>query len=116
MSELKPVNFKAQKLDRNKLNKDPSVSESSAEESRRSHLSSDVDTSPRALHHTLGIKHNQSSPGDHVHDGITSKKIGPMEMDPDNPGETRPQLTIPEDATTEDIVEFLHNFIEFREV
>jgi hypothetical protein len=39
------------------------------------HLNSDVDQSPIAQHHTLGPLANQASPGDHVHDGKTSKRI-----------------------------------------
>lgn len=40
------------------------------------HANSDNDTGPTAQHHTLGILHNQSSPGDHTHNGKSSKKIG----------------------------------------
>jgi len=40
------------------------------------HSRSDVDSGVTAQHHTLGIKHNQSSPGDHCHDGKGSRKIG----------------------------------------
>lgn len=40
------------------------------------HARSDVDSSPSAQHHTLGISHNQASPGDHIHDGRNSKLIG----------------------------------------
>jgi hypothetical protein len=36
------------------------------------HRASDVDASGFAQHHTLGPRHNQSSPGDHIHDGKTS--------------------------------------------
>ena len=39
------------------------------------HLNSDVDQSFIAQHHTLGPLTNQASPGDHIHDGSTSKKI-----------------------------------------
>lgn len=39
------------------------------------HARSDVDTSVIAQHHSLGIKANQSSPGDHKHDGRNSKKL-----------------------------------------
>lgn len=45
-------------------------------ESTKAHSNSDVDASVTAQHHTLGILHNQSSPGDHKHDGKSSKKIG----------------------------------------
>lgn len=40
------------------------------------HSNSDVDSSVTAQHHTLGIQHNQASPGDHKHDGKASKRIG----------------------------------------
>jgi hypothetical protein len=39
------------------------------------HRKSDLDSSQAAQHHTLGISYNQASPGDHQHDGKTSRKI-----------------------------------------
>ena len=39
------------------------------------HTNSDKDGSPTSIHHTLGNGPNQASPGDHVHDGGTSKEI-----------------------------------------
>ena len=39
------------------------------------HARADTDSSSIAVHHTLGIKHDQSSPGDHKHDGKNSRKI-----------------------------------------
>jgi hypothetical protein len=39
------------------------------------HLNSDVDKSVNSQHHTLGVSPTQASPGDHVHDGRTSKRI-----------------------------------------
>ncbi len=42
----------------------------------KAHTNSDVDSSVVAQHHTLGIQHNQGSPGDHLHDGKSSKKLG----------------------------------------
>lgn len=85
-------------------------------ESRRAHDRSDADMSPRSLHHTLGVKHNQASPGDHNHDGVTSKKIGPLEMDPVNNGQTRAEWTIPASPTVADLVSLLSKFVEFRQV
>lgn len=41
----------------------------------RFHNKSDVDSSSEAQHHTLGIKKDQSSPGDHKHDGTTSRRL-----------------------------------------
>lgn len=40
------------------------------------HTNSDVDSASTSQHHTLGIQHNQASPGDHKHDGKSSKKLG----------------------------------------
>lgn len=40
------------------------------------HTRSDVDAHPYAQHHTLGTSRNQASPGDHIHDGGSSKLIG----------------------------------------
>ena len=40
------------------------------------HTRSDLDSSTLSQHHTLGIGHNQGSPGDHSHDGQTSRLIG----------------------------------------
>lgn len=133
--ELKPVKFEANKFRRTAANQDSNRStpdqfgqsynpdydqskwgQESAQESRRAHSRSDVDSGPRSLHHTLGPKHNQASPGDHIHDGITSKKIGPMEMDPDNPGLTRPEWTIPAAPTVADLVTLLSKFVNFRQV
>jgi len=47
-----------------------------ATEIQRAHTNADVDVAVTAMHHTLGISHNQSSPGDHNHNGKSSKKIG----------------------------------------
>lgn len=40
------------------------------------HNNSDADSAVTAQHHTLGIQHNQASPGDHLHNGKSSKRIG----------------------------------------
>lgn len=39
------------------------------------HLNSDKDSSVFALHHTLGIKPTQASPGNHTHNGIDSPRL-----------------------------------------
>lgn len=39
------------------------------------HNRADTDSSATSAHHTLGVKHNQASPGDHKHDGIGSRLI-----------------------------------------
>jgi hypothetical protein len=93
-------------------------SDSSPQDSRKAHARSDVDLSPRSLHHTLGTKHNQASPGDHYHDGTNSKKIGPLQMDPTagNEGKTRAEWTIPVAPTVNDLVTLLQKFVNFRQV
>ena len=53
----------------------PIIEQTSYDEVKRLHQDSDIDESPIAQHHTLGILPNQASPGDHTHDGRTSKKI-----------------------------------------
>jgi hypothetical protein len=45
------------------------------QELKELHLNSDADENPLAIHHTLGPLAGQASPGDHVHDGKTSKRI-----------------------------------------
>jgi hypothetical protein len=47
-----------------------------SQEVSKAHANSDVDSSITSQHHTLGILHTQSSPGDHKHDGKASKLIG----------------------------------------
>jgi hypothetical protein len=39
------------------------------------HTNSDKDGSPTSIHHSLGNGPNQSSPGDHTHDGGSSKQL-----------------------------------------
>lgn len=125
MTELKPANFGVNKFPRptddygQKYNTDSDNSKWSSEdgqESRKAHQRSDVDLSPRAIHHTLGSQRNQASPGNHNHDGTTSKKIGPLEMDPSNPGKTRAVWTIPTSPTIADVVTLIKRFVEVRSV
>lgn len=42
----------------------------------RIHTKADTDGSPTAIHHTLGINRNQAAPGNHIHDGKASPKVG----------------------------------------
>ena len=39
------------------------------------HARDDVDSSQTAHHHTLGVKHDQASPGDHKHERQGSRQI-----------------------------------------
>lgn len=47
----------------------------SPQEVSQFHRQSDVNSSPLAQHHTLGIQPNQASPGDHTHDGKDSRLL-----------------------------------------
>lgn len=91
--ELKPVKFgikPGQELDPspvtkpdkfgqvNNNQKDVTSDAISTLESRRQHFNSDVDANFQAQHHTLGLGRNQASPGNHIHDGVTSPKIGAL--------------------------------------
>lgn len=42
------------------------------------HRLADSDAGPSAIHHTLGPRSTQSSPGDHIHDGKSSKFIAAL--------------------------------------
>jgi len=54
----------------------PNPAERSAYDQVKSlHQNSDIDESPIAQHHTLGSLPSQASPGDHVHDGTSSRKL-----------------------------------------
>jgi|TARA_R110000796_G_scaffold14138_1_gene46324 hypothetical protein len=57
------------------------IGNTSYDEVKTLHRDSDVDESPIAQHHTLGILSNQASPGDHTHDGRSSSKIKFADID-----------------------------------
>jgi hypothetical protein len=57
-------------------NYNPANPMATPQEVNKFHGNSDVDSSINAQHHTMGIEHNQASPGDHKHDGKSSKRIG----------------------------------------
>lgn len=99
--ELRPDQFGQQ------YNADPDKSKWSGEspqDSRRAHSRADTDISSRSLHHTLGTKHNQASPGDHNHDGTSSKLIG-----------AGSGWTIPISPSVADLVTLLHKFVDFEQ-
>ncbi|GHF92012.1 hypothetical protein [Streptomyces griseosporeus] len=90
----------------------------SAAESNRSHSQSDVDSGPRSQHHTLGTGRNQASPGNHIHDGVSSPKLGPLQMDASG------NLTVPALVLTgakggnvalTNLINMLKNFINFTD-
>jgi hypothetical protein len=51
----------------------PGVADAKAVE--KFHEKADTDASQTALHHTLGSRNGQASPGDHNHNGKNSKKL-----------------------------------------
>lgn len=54
----------------------PQDSRQNTDLNMESHRLSDSDSGPNSQHHTLGPGRNQAAPGDHIHDGERSKKIG----------------------------------------
>lgn len=56
-------------------------------EVNRFHDKADTDSSAIAIHHSLGLSHNQASPGDHTHNGRNSKPLleGTTLTDASNP-------------------------------
>lgn len=72
------------------------------------HHRSDVDSSVASQHHTLGISRNQAAPGDHIHDGSASRKLGAGR-----------NLTISGskggNAALSSLITMLKNFIEFTD-
>lgn len=52
---------------------DPSIP--SSKEVALLHTNADTDGSPQSAHHSLGSTNRQAAPGDHIHDGGTSKLL-----------------------------------------
>jgi len=72
------------------------------------HSNSDVDSSSTAQHHTIGIKHDQASAGDHIHDGKGTRKLGT------NQGLTLTGAKGGNVALT-NLIAMLKNFIDFTD-
>lgn len=91
----------------------------SAVESIQQHSRSDVDSSRKAQHHTLGKRQNQAAPGNHVHDGINGAKLGLYQMDPANTGRAIPSLTLTGakggNVALTNLIALLKNFIDFTD-
>ena len=126
---LKPVKFALDKSDDkgkpdqfgqvNTAEKDLSIGNApSAIESINQHKLSDVDSSQRAQHHTLGKQRNQASPGNHIHDGITSPKLGARQMAPGG-GTTVPALVLTGakggNVALTNLIAMLKNFVDFTD-
>jgi hypothetical protein len=124
MTELNPTNFgvpskpdKFGQVTGNEHDQSAGLSPS-APEVNALHSADDTDAGPRAHHHTLGTGRNQSSPGNHIHDGITSPKLGALQMDPAG------NVTIPAMVLTgakggnvalTNLIAMLKNFINFTD-
>lgn len=74
------------------------------------HTRSDADVGTGAIHHTIGTGHNQSAGGDHVHDGLSSRKLGQSQ------GFTVTNLSTTDAVRIQSIITLLHKFVDFGEV
>lgn len=82
----------------------------SARQVNEVHTKADTDSGNTAIHHTLGIDHNQASAGDHSHDGITSRKVGAGQK------LTCATLAGPDATRIQNILLMLHKIVDFTEV
>jgi hypothetical protein len=87
----------------------------------QAHYRADTDSSQKSLHHTLGPSRTQSSPGNHIHDGLHSVKLGGRVFDTNvgNEGQTVPALTISgsrnNNAALASIIALLENFVDVND-
>lgn len=107
--EIKPTKFTAPKAQSKNNTSTPSTHD---------HLQSDVDASQNSKHHTLGQGRNQASPGNHIHDGISSPKLGPKTIT--TSGNTPvPALTLTGskggNVALTNLIAMLKNFIDFND-
>lgn len=90
----------------------------SAAEINQAHKFADTDSSQRSIHHTLGKRRNQAAPGDHIHDGISSPKLGGRAMSGGG-GTTVPALTLTGskggNVALTNLINMLKNFIDFTD-
>lgn len=82
------------------------------------HYRADTDVSQVALHHTLGSNNAQAAPGDHIHDGATSLKMGLYQMD-NATGAITPSLVLTGakggNVALTNLIALLKNFIDFTD-
>lgn len=76
------------------------------------HARSDKDTSSIAQHHSLGPDHNQASPGDHLHDGRTSKFLATHTLT----GALAPASVSELDAIVDQLITILKNFTDISDI
>lgn len=82
------------------------------------HRQSDVDSSPQSQHHTLGTNRSQASPGNHIHDGITSPKLGALAINTSG-NDTKPALVLTGskggNVALANLIAMLGNFVNFTD-
>lgn len=90
----------------------------SAADVNRQHGNADTDVSSRSQHHTLGTGRTQASPGNHIHDGISSPKLGALAMSSSG-NTTVPALTLTGakggNVALTNLIAMLGNFINFTD-
>lgn len=90
----------------------------SPQQSNLDHSSSDSDASPKSQHHTLGTNRNQASPGNHIHDGVTSPKLGPLAINTSG-NDTKPALVLTGakggNVALTNLIAMLKNFVTFTD-
>lgn len=75
------------------------------------HANSDNDSATTAQHHTLGTGHNQASPGDHKHDGKTSKTLATATLT----GQLTPTTIAQVDAILDQVIVILKKFCDITD-
>jgi hypothetical protein len=121
--ELKPTKFgittqKTETVSPSQPKDNTAGNAPSPQESVNQHTQSDVDSSAKSQHHTLGTRPTQASPGNHIHDGITSPKLGPRQMAPGGNG-TVPALVLTGskggNVALTNLIAMLKNFVDFTD-
>jgi hypothetical protein len=115
-----PVNDLGQPTEK-QIQEDQSHQGESPESTMSAHARTDVDSSQKALHHSLGTSRNQASPGNHIHDGIGSPKLGAKKFDTTagQEGKVIPSLSISGsrggNAAVASMIALLKNFVDFTD-
>jgi hypothetical protein len=90
----------------------------SPQQSNLDHSASDSDASPKSQHHTLGTGRSQASPGNHIHDGVTSPKLGPLAINTSG-NDTKPALVLTGakggNVALTNLIAMLKNFVNFTD-
>lgn len=84
------------------------------EDVKEFHSRSDKDSGITALHHTLGAKRGQASPGDHIHDGKGCRKIAEG-LNLTLTGKLTPGTAIEVDTVLDSLIAILARVIDFKD-